>query len=161
MIRSINVRSSKSSNQRFAVLSVEDFTGNTEVILWSDAYKKAADVDGLLQEGNFVRFRARITEDDRNPGSKRVAASGLELLTPHTRKKHGKERPFYGISLLTSRHDSVDIQLIRKILGEHPGKMPVRITFRNSLGNEAHIELGSAFSVEPSPELDKKLSLFS
>ena len=162
MIRSITIRTSKkNAAQRFAVLSIEDFTGSTEVVLWSDAYANAADTEGLLTEGNFVRFRARISEDERNPGSKRVSANYIEQIAPRPQKKHDKERSFYDISLLTTRHDLGDIHLIRSVLSRHPGNVPVRITFRNSLGNEAQLELPANFAVSPSPELDRELSLYS
>ena len=160
MIRSVAVKTSKSSGQKFAVITVEDFTGSTEALVWGDSYSKAAEVEGLLQEGSFVRFRARISEDDRT-GSKRVSANGLELLNPAARRRRGKVSAFYLINLLTTRHDAGDIALIKKILADHPGKTPVHITFRNTLGNAATIQLDTSFAVTPSPDLDRCLSQYS
>ena len=160
MIRSVAVKTSKSSGQKFAVITVEDFTGSTEALVWGDSYSKAAEVEGLLQEGSFVRFRARISEDDRT-GSKRVSANGLELLNPAARRRRGKVSAFYLINLLTTRHDAGDIALIKKILADHPGKTPVHITFRNTLGNAATIQLDKSFAVTPSPDLDRCLSQYS
>ena len=128
--------------------------------MWGDSYSKAAEVEGLLQEGSFVRFRARISEDDRT-GSKRVSANGLELLNPAARRRRGKVSAFYLINLLTTRHDAGDIALIKKILADHPGKTPVHITFRNTLGNAATIQLDKSFAVTPSPDLDRCLSQYS
>lgn len=160
MIRSVAIKTSKSSNQRFAVITIEDFTGSTEALVWGDSYKKAADVDGLLQEGSFIRFRARISEDDRT-GGKRVSANGLELINSATHSRRGKASSFYPINLLTTRHDSEDIILIKKILAEHPGNVPVRITFRNSLGNSVTIQLSKSFAITPSPGLDRCLSRYA
>ena len=160
MLRTVAIKASKSSGQKFAVITVEDFTGSTEALLWGDSYTKAAAVPGLLQEGSFVRFRARISEDEKT-GGKRVSANGLELLSTQTRKKGGKTPAIYHIALNTSRHDAGDISLIKEILTEHPGSVPVHITFRNSLGNSAQIELGERYRVTPSPLLDEKLSLYS
>ena len=160
MLRAVAIKASKSSGQKFAVITVEDFTGSTEALVWGDSYTKAVAEEGLLQEGSFVRFRARISEDERT-GGKKVSANGLELLTQNSRKKGGKAPLFYAIELSTSRHDADDLKLIKKVLGEHPGQVPVRITFRNSLGNAASIELGERYKVAPSPELDEKLSLYS
>ena len=47
------------------------------------------------------------------------------------------------------------------ILLEHSGRTPVHLTFRNSLGNRASIELGERYRVTPSPKLDERLSLYS
>ena len=44
---------------------------------------------------------------------------------------------------------------------DYPGKTPVHITFRNSLGNRASIELGERYRITPSAKLDERLSLYS
>lgn len=160
MLRAVAIKSSKNSGQRFAVITVEDFTGSTEALLWGDSYTKAAEVEGLLQEGNFVRFRARISEDERT-GGKRVSANGLEFITAHSGRRGSKAPLFYSVSLNTSRHDAGDLKLIKQILLEHPGKVPVHLVFRNSLGNSASIELGERYKVTPCAALDDKLSLYS
>ncbi|MCH5284176.1 MAG: DNA polymerase III subunit alpha [Akkermansiaceae bacterium] len=160
MLRAIAIKSSKSSGQRFAVITIEDFTGSTEALLWGDSYSKAAEVEGLLQEGNFVRFRARISEDERT-GGKRVSANGLELLSRHSGRRGSKTPAIYTISLNTSRHDAGDLRNIKQILLNNSGSVPVHIYFRNSLGNTALIELGERYKVTPSPQLDEQLSLYS
>ncbi|MCI6981075.1 MAG: DNA polymerase III subunit alpha [Akkermansia muciniphila] len=158
MLRSIVTKVSKSNGKKFAIITVEDFTGTTEALLWGDSYDKAAQVEGLLQEGSFVRFRARISEDEKT-GGKKVSANGLELLGGGSRRK-GKPR-FYEVVLNTARHDTGDLELIRDTLLKHPGKTPVRLTFRNSLGNSATIELGAKYCVTPDQDLDEALSLYS
>lgn len=160
MLRSIAIKASKSNGKKFAVITVEDFTGSTEALLWDEAYTKAAAEEGLLQVGRFVRFRARISEDEKT-GGKRVSANNLEALDAKTSRRSAKTPQIYSICLNTARHDAGDIDLIRRILLEHPGKVPVNITFRNSLGNSATIELGERYRVSPSTELDTKLSLYS
>ena len=160
MLRAVAIKASKSSGQKFAVITVEDFTGVTEALVWGDSYTKAAAEEGLLQEGSFVQFRARISEDERT-GGKRVSANGLKLLSAHGSKKGGKAPTIYRITLLTNRHSLEDLHLVKRILAEHPGKVPVHICFRNSLGNSATIELGERYKVTPSAELDEKLSLYS
>ena len=160
MVRAVTIKASKSSGQKFAVITVEDFTGSTEALLWGDSFTKAAAVEGLLQEGSFVQFRARISEDEKT-GGKRVSANGVELLSSNSRKKSAKQPRFYSITLLTSRHDAGDIALIKNILAEHPGEVPVHIFFRNSLGNSARIELGERYKVSPCALLDEKLSLYT
>ncbi|MGN1309732.1 MAG: OB-fold nucleic acid binding domain-containing protein, partial [Akkermansia sp.] len=158
MVRSVVTKMAKSSGRKFAVITVEDFTGTTEALVWGDSYDKAAQVEGLLQEGSFVRFRARISEDEKT-GGKKVSANALELISSGNKRK-GKQR-FYEVVLNTSRHDAGDLQLIRDTLLKHPGQTPVRLTFRNSLGNSATLELGSKYCVNPDPDLDEALSLYS
>ena len=159
MLRAVNIKVSK-SGQKFAIITVEDFTGSTEALVWGDNFTKALAVEGLLQDGSFIKFRAGIQEDEKT-GGKKVSARGLELLDAGTRKRKGKAPAFYEIVLNTARHNAEDLELIKSILLDHGGKTPVHITFRNSLGNRASIELGERYRVTPCPQLDEKLSLYS
>ncbi|MGN0865716.1 MAG: hypothetical protein ACI4P8_06180, partial [Akkermansia sp.] len=77
-------------------------------------------------------------------------------------RRHGKaNNAFYDITLNTARHDAGDIALIKRILGKYPGKTPVHLTLRNSLGNRAVLELGARYCVTRCPQLDEELSLYS
>ncbi len=163
MLRAVAIKVSKNNGQKFAIITVEDFTGSTEAMLWGDSYNKAAEQEGLLEIGSFVQFRARISEDEKT-GGKRVSANNLELIgggngTP--KRRGGKAPQFYNITLNTARHDAGDITLIKEILQKYPGKVPVHMTFRNSLGNRLTMELGSRYCVAPCPKLNEELSLYS
>ena len=111
--------------------------------------------------GSFVKFRARISEDEKT-GGKKVSANGLELLSTNApRRGKSKEPAHYEIVLNTARHTQADLQHIINILLEHSGRTPVHLTFRNSLGNRVSIELGERYRVTPSPKLNEILSLYS
>ncbi len=158
MLRSVSVKSSKSSGQKFAVITVEDFTGSCECLVWGRAYDDAAKQEGLLEAGNFVSLRARISPDDKT-GGKKVSANKVEQLGT---RRHGKaNNAFYDITLNTARHNAGDIALIKRILGKYPGKTPVHLTLRNSLGNRAVLELGARYCITRCPQLDEELSLYS
>ncbi len=158
MLRAVTIKMSK-SGQKFAIITVEDFTGSTEALLWGDSFTKAMEQEGLLTAGNFVQFRARISEDEKT-GGKKVSANGVEQIGSGTKRRGGKPR-FYEITLNTARHNAGDLELIKSILQKYPGKMPVHMTFRNSLGNRVSIELGSRYCITPSAKLDEELSLYS
>lgn len=163
MLRAVAIKVSKNSGQKFAIITVEDFTGSTEALLWGDSYNKAAEQEGLLEVGSFVQFRARISEDEKT-GGKKVSANNLELIGGGNGapKRRGSKTPqFYSITLNTARHDAGDIALIKDILRKYPGKVPVHMTFRNSLGNRLTMELGSRYCVAPCPKLNEELSLYS
>ncbi|MBR4107348.1 MAG: DNA polymerase III subunit alpha [Akkermansia sp.] len=160
MLRAVNIKISKNSGQKFAIITVEDFTGSTEALLWGDSYAKASAVEGLLQVGSFVQFRARIQEDEKS-GGKKVSANNLELISTGNGRRRSKAPAHYEITLNTARHDAGDITLIKEILLRHPGKTKVQMTFRNSLGNRLSIELGERYCVTPSPRLNEELSLYS
>ncbi|MBQ5665689.1 MAG: DNA polymerase III subunit alpha [Akkermansia sp.] len=159
MLRTVTIKMSK-SGQKFAIITVEDFTGSTEALLWGKSYTDAAEQEGLLTEGNFVQFRARISEDEKT-GGKKVSANGVEQIGGSGARRRGGKPKFYEITLNTARHNEGDLALIKEILLKYPGKMPVHMTFRNSLGNRVSIELGERYCISPSPKLDEELSLYS
>ena len=159
MLRAVSIKVSK-SGQKFAIITVEDFTGSTEALVWGENFSKALEVEGLLQEGSFLRFRAGIQEDEKT-GGKKVSARGLELLDSGSKKRRSKAPAHYEIVLNTARHNADDLQLIKDILRDYPGKTPVHLTFRNSLGNRASIELGERYRITPGPQLEERLSLYS
>ena len=161
MLRAVNFKMTKKEPPtKFAVITVEDFTGSTEALVWGDAFSKAMEKEDTLQVGNFVRFRARISEDDRT-GGKKVSANGIETISSGSRRGGRKEARHYEVTLNTARHDADDLKLVAEILQRHPGKVPVYVNFRNSLGNRARIELGERFCVSPCEALDTELSLYS
>ena len=63
--------------------------------------------------------------------------------------------------LLKHQSSREDIELIKSIIQKYPGKTPVHMTLRNSLGNRVCIELGERYCVSPSAKLDEELSLYS
>lgn len=158
MIRLVTVKLSK-SGQKFAILTLEDFTGSAEALLWGDAFAKAQEQEGLLAVGNFIRYRARISEDDRT-GTKKISINSMESLSTASKRKKAANAP-YEIVLSTTRHDEADLQNVKDIILKHAGKTPVILTFRNSLGNRASIELGDRYRVTPSPALAEALSMYA
>ncbi len=156
MLRSVTVKVSK-KGQKFAIVELEDFTGSIEALVWGDVYTKAVAEPDLLTPGAFVRVKARISEDDRT-GSKRLSLNQIEAFPVNARRKGGKAH--YEIVLSTSRHDGGDLEKIKQIIARHPGKVPVHLVFRNSLGNRAVLELGERSKVTPSPELASELSMY-
>lgn len=156
MIRSVSVKVSK-KGQKFAVITLEDFTGSSEALVWGETYSKATENEELLTPGVFVRVKARVSEDDRT-GTRKLSLNQIEALTTNARKRSNGS--FYEIALSTSRHDSEDLAQIKKIILRYPGKTPVRLAFRNSLGNRTVIEAGERYKVNPCPELNEELSMY-
>ena len=56
MVRSVTPKISK-AGRKFAILTLEDFTGSIEVLLWSDVYEKDPGNGGWPGAGRF-RLRA-------------------------------------------------------------------------------------------------------
>ncbi len=75
ILNKVDVRYSKKDNRPFATMTLEDFTGQTEVMCWSDEYEKNKD---LLAPGKVVGLRCRCAKDSRTEQN-RLTVSGPYL----------------------------------------------------------------------------------
>lgn len=102
MVRSVIPKISK-AGRKFAILTLEDFTGSIEVLLWSDVYEKALEMEGGLEPGVFVSVRANIREDDRT-SAKSVAAQSVDPLGGRRRKSKAGDQGPLNIIVSPLRH---------------------------------------------------------
>lgn len=155
MVRQVIPKTTK-AGKRFAVIIMEDLTGSTEVVFWSESYQKARENGDFLQPGNVIAIRASVQEDDRS-GSRRVAANDVRELTLKERKTGEK-----GFSLTASvlLHSKEDLEDIKKTLLKYPGREEVVLELRNSLGQSAKLALGREFAVSRCQKLEQELSRF-
>ncbi len=72
IVNKAEVRYSKKDNRPFATLLLEDFTGQTEVMCWSDEYEKYKE---LFQPGAVLGLRCRCSMDQRTEQN-RLTVSG-------------------------------------------------------------------------------------
>ena len=159
MVRSVIPKISK-AGRKFAILTLEDFTGSVEVLLWSDVYEKALEMEGGLEPGVFVAVRANIREDDRT-SSKSVAAQGIDPLGGKRRRaKSGDQGPL-NIIVSPLRHTRENLEHIRNILKKYPGRSKVNLTIKDSLGHSRILELDEQFRVNRCAALETELSMYN
>ncbi len=158
MVRGIMKKVSK-NGQKFAIITLEDFTGTTEALLWGESYTKSEEKEGVLELGSFVRTRVRISFDERT-GGKKVSAGVLDPINSNSRKLIDRQKKHYELTLNTARHTDKDLKYIKAALLDTPGRMPVHITFRNSIGSRLSIELDERYRIEQCKKLDDKLSFY-
>lgn len=155
MVRQVMVKTTK-AGKRFAVIVMEDFTGSSEVVFWSETYQKVLENGNYLQAGNVIAIRANVQEDDRS-GLRRVAANDVRELKVKADNLVGKALT---VTLSVLRHDRTDLENLKKILLKYPGKDEVFIEFRNSLGHSARILPSNKFFVRRCADLEVELSGF-
>lgn len=159
MVRSVTPKISK-GGRKFAILTLEDFTGSIEVLLWSDVYEKAQEMEGGLEPGVFVSVRANIREDDRT-SSKSVAAQSIDPLGGKKRKSKSGDQGPLNIIVSPLRHTRKNLEQIRDILKRYPGRSKVNLTIKDSLGHSQILELDERFRVNRCPELETELSMYN
>jgi DNA polymerase-3 subunit alpha len=153
MIRSVEAKTTK-GGKPFCNLVLEDFTGSAEITLWSEEFLPARDA-GLLESGRIVRLKCSVQTDDRT-GTPRLSGYGIEELK-HKRALANGKGPLE-LTLMTHRHSERDLDDIHFIIAGYPGHTPVHIHFQNSAGRRVTVELGTAFNVKRSVELEDELA---
>ncbi len=151
MIKQIEHKVTK-KGKPFGVLSVQDFTGDRELLAWSESYLPARDA-GLLEVGKVIHFKAQVTVDDRTE-QRRLVGSQIKELKAKRVKKNGTLE----LILWTGRHDTKDLDQIKAILEKHPGKVPVLLHVQSGAGTRATIELSEEFHAKLSPALERELA---
>lgn len=150
MVRSVEHKRTK-AGKVFGVVVVQDFTGDVEMVCWSESYEPAR-AAGLMEAGKVIQFKAKVTVDDRT-GSRRLMASQIRELRP----KRGGKGSRVELTLWSGRNKREDLERIRGILVEYPGEVAVVIHVQSGAGKRASVELGEEFWVRMSPALVREL----
>ncbi|BDS07509.1 DNA-directed DNA polymerase [Oceaniferula spumae] len=136
----------------FGVLHIEDFTGNCEVVCWSESYSPAREA-GLLMSGSVIRLKANVQVDERTE-SLRLTGSEIKELKARAPGKNGAVQ----VTLWVARHSEDDLMNIRKVLQQHPGTTPVEIHLQSGTGKRATIEAGEKLRVKKCAALNQSLA---
>ena len=153
MVRSLEAKTTK-TGKPFGVLVLEDFTGSAEIMLWGETFVPARDA-GLLEPGSIIKIKCAIQIDDRT-GGRRLTGYEVAELKPKRALANGKGP--LELMLWTNRHSERDLEEIQYIIAGYPGLTPVHLHFQNSAGRRVTVEMGSAFHVKRSIELEDELA---
>ncbi|MGB0144068.1 MAG: DNA polymerase III subunit alpha, partial [Akkermansiaceae bacterium] len=151
MIRSVENKVTK-AGKPFGVVVVQDFTGDREMVCWSESYLPARDA-GLMEAGKVIQFKAQITVDDRTE-QRRLTGSQIKELKARRVKKDG----LLELTLWSGRNPLSDLHRIKDILAEYKGKTPVSIHVQNGAGKRATVELPVEFHARECVGLRRELS---
>ena len=170
ILSQLEVRYSKRDNRPFATFKFEDFTGQIEMMCWSDDYEKVKDV---LANGAVLGLRIRVSKDQKTDGN-RVTMNSATPLKPKAAKPRNAGDPDpseppppkppappkpYVLRLNTKQHDVTDLERIQEVLLAYPGTLPVFLEISRN-GHKARLELDESFRVTPSPDLRRALTVW-
>jgi DNA polymerase-3 subunit alpha len=132
--------------KQMAFITLEDFTGTVEVVVFSDCYEQNRRV---IRADSMVLVRGRAsTKEGEKP---KVVASEIMGLS----KAYQKMRPPMHVLLLSSGTSQDIITELKGVLSEHPGKSPVILHVRTE-DEELKMRLKNT-EVEVSKDLLAKL----
>ncbi|MCX6851047.1 MAG: DNA polymerase III subunit alpha [Verrucomicrobia bacterium] len=169
ILSQLEVRYSKKDNRPFATFKFEDFTGQIEMMCWSDDYEKTKDV---LANGAVLGLRIRVSKDQKTDGN-RVTMNSAQPLKPKAAKPRNAGEPDPSeppppkplappkpvVLKLNGTHDETDLERIHEVLIAHPGTLPVFLEISRN-GHKARLELDESFRVTPSPDLRRALTVW-
>lgn len=176
IVNKAEVRYSKKDNRPFATLVLEDFTGSTEMMVWSDDYEKHKP---LLVVGNVLGLRCRCTKDQRTEQNKltlydakllapkkarrRLDENGEEI-SPGTSPEPKPQKPVeikpVVIRLNTAKHSPIDVERIYEVVTQHPGEIPLIIEFSTPQGESIRMQAANEFRVANTRELHNALVIW-
>ena len=151
MIRSIEHKVTK-AGKPFGVVVVQDFTGDREMVCWSESYLPARDA-GLMEAGRVIQFKAQVTVDDRTE-QRRLTGSQIREL----KEKRVKRNGIVELTLWTGRSTPDDLQKIKNILAEYPGKTPVMMHIQSGAGKRVTMELPEKYYATFNVALQRELA---
>ena len=151
MIRSIEHKVTK-AGKPFGVVVIQDFTGDREMVCWSESYLPARDA-GLMEAGRVIQFKAQVTVDDRTE-QRRLTGSQIREL----KEKRVKKSDVVELTLWTGRSSPEDLQKIKNILVEYPGKTPVLMHIQSGAGKRVTMELPEKYHTTFNVALQRELA---
>ncbi|MEZ5329424.1 MAG: DNA polymerase III subunit alpha [Verrucomicrobiales bacterium] len=176
-IGDIAVKYTKKEGKPFAILNVEDFTGQSEVMVWNDVYEKCG---RGLEKGAVVFLTAKVETDSRSDMKRLTAAEiqpierakikrgakavNLPLAPNSAGAADGAASLDYGngsalvLNIDCKATNEQEMTRIREILVGHRGSVPVELAMQFGEGPVITLEADSELRVTDTPTLRSALA---
>jgi DNA polymerase-3 subunit alpha len=169
IINTMEVKYSKKDNRPFATFTFEDFTGQIEMMAWSEEYEKFKEV---MKVGSVLGLRCRCMKDQRTEGNRLTLSDAKELKPKKARDPNAAtsiaDRPVAPpappkpllLRLDCRRHSEIDLDRIHEVLTQHPGDLPVIFEFSYNGGSKVRLEAGDEFRITQTKDLVQALMIW-
>jgi DNA polymerase-3 subunit alpha len=152
IVQDVEQRFSRSSGNPFAIVRVEDFTDQAEIMVIGKTYERVHEA-GLLRKGGVVELSARVEHDDRTDSRRLAVLEVKELPAPKAAsRKRAAPAPAEVELHITEHSTSDDLRSLHSRLELHPGPTPVVLVVHRR-GNEVRLQPSPRFAIELSPRL--------
>jgi DNA polymerase-3 subunit alpha len=142
LVSSVQLKTTKRSGDRWAIVALEDLEGVVEVMVWPNTFTKFAT---LLNDDAILLMKVRIDKrDDEGP---RVAA--LEVSVPDISAAYSGPVNVY---IPETRVNAAVMDSLRQILSAHPGTTEVHLTVVQT-DKFVSVKTDDKLRVAPSPSL--------
>jgi DNA polymerase-3 subunit alpha len=145
-ISAFDKKHTRKDGKPFAILTIEDFTGSVEVMVWNEVFAKAAKE---IDKGKIVVVAGKM---DKREESIRLVANEIG---PITRRKAIKALT---IDIPMEKADEERLIAIRELVRQFPGIQPLYLRFRTVDGRELRLKADAGYSVRDDETLREKLA---
>ena len=145
-ISAFDKKHTRKDGKPFAILTIEDFTGSVEVMVWNEVFAKAAKE---IDKGKIVFVAGKM---DKREESIRLVANEIG---PITRRKAVKALT---IDIPMEKADEERLIAIRELVRQFPGIQPLYLRFRTVDGRELRLKADTGYSVRDDETLREKLA---
>lgn len=162
LVQRLEIKFTKKDSRAFATFSLEDYSGATEVIAWSEAYER---FKPLLKDGAVIGIRARCDRDARTD-TMRLTMQEMKALKPDAANPaaaktngghpNGHHAPIV-ITLDDRRHGASDLDAISRTLAAHPGNVAVHFRVQLESGKSVNLAAAQEWKVEDCESLREEL----
>ena len=125
----------KKEGKPFAILCLEDFTGQAEVMVWGEVYAKAA---RHLEKGKIVAISAKL---DRREENARLVANEVSSIT------QGHRAVALTIDIPYEKADEDRLRALRNLVQQFPGTQPLFLRIRRLDGQELRLKADDGFAM--------------
>ena len=129
----------RKTNEKMAIVTLEDLHGTVEVLVFPSTFSKAA---SLIKQDAIVFIKGRLTMREEDP---KIVANEVAALDS-VRMKYTKA---VVVKLVTAGLEAVTLDKLKRVLSRYPGKVPVYLNFAGPDGKGTLISIGRNFAVEP------------
>jgi DNA polymerase-3 subunit alpha len=143
IIAGMKIKITKKSQEKMAILNLEDLSGSVEVVVFPDLYKSAHHM--LLTDTPLI-IAGQL---DKSEQGNKIKAVRVHLLTEV--KKRGVTR--IDIKLSSTGLTQDDLVKVKAILLRYQGNIPVFLRIQNPSHKDSLISVGKDIRVNPSADL--------
>jgi len=145
-LATVEKKFTKKEGKPFAIVVLEDLTGNLEVMIWNDTFAK---VSQHLEQGRVVSITARLDLREEAP---KLVANDVKPLKP---AKGNGSSLLLKFPLETTTE--ADLQSVADTLRAYPGAQPLEMEFYRLNGRKLRIKPATEYRVNPTVELRERL----
>ncbi len=147
LITKLKKTATRKTNERMAILSLEDLEGEVEVLVYPRAYPKA---EPYLKADALVFIRGKVDRKEEKP--KLLADEVVSLMEVRERYTRAVKIDLYTAGMQESVFAS-----LKAILAGFPGKIPVSLVLHTPENGDTVISCGDGLRVKPGEGLIEKV----